>query len=69
MDYKCLFQWVPILLIEGAKESRHTAASMDKVATEIAAGSGSILAKALGLPMPFDARKQLEVQDENSPKS
>jgi hypothetical protein len=36
-EFKCTFSWLPILLIEGAKESRQTAAAVESFRNEVAA--------------------------------
>lgn len=56
--WKCLYKWIPILLIESAKETRHAAASSDKVANEIRGAGGDIIRRALKLPGPDQLLEQ-----------
>jgi hypothetical protein len=45
---KCVFTWIPILLIENAKETRQAAASTDKVANEMNASASQVLLGMVG---------------------
>jgi len=46
--WDCSLNWNMLLQLENAKQLRGASASMDKVATEINAGAGSILLRAMG---------------------
>jgi uncharacterized protein YecA (UPF0149 family) len=39
-EHACAFQWLPMLLIENAKEQRHTTASVDKFNNEMVTANG-----------------------------
>lgn len=47
VKWDCSINWNIFLLIENAKQHRHTAGSIDKVANEMQAGAGTILMRLL----------------------
>lgn len=57
VEKKCLYQWIPILLIENAKETRHASASMDKVASELNYGASQLILKSMTRPPALEVKK------------
>lgn len=52
-EYGCTFRWLPVLLVEGANQTRQATASIDKTATQINKLRGEFIG---ALPDPAKAR-------------
>lgn len=52
-EFDCSLAWLPVLLIEGAKETRQAAAAIESFRNEVAASPPRIV------PLPLSETKQL----------
>lgn len=52
VEKKCVYLWLPILLIENAQETRFASASLDKVASELNSGATQMLRQMTASQLP-----------------
>jgi hypothetical protein len=61
----CAIRFLPVLILEGAKESRQTAAAVESFRNEVAAGNGPIVLRPLAHKMSTALTTSLLEKDGN----